>query len=469
MRCVCPRPRAVAALLCLAAALPAGAEQITVQPATTFQTIEGFGTCLIAWNGEFRRLYRTEAFQRIYAEQVGCNMLRINLWGPVMPAKVEDWRKIRWQDFDLSVNGGRAQIFLDFGAGLRKLRPDARFIGTVWSPPPWMKLSGRLTDRRSGGIRAHDYRGINNRVRPEYYKHFAKWMVELVKLHKAKGVPLYAVSPGNEVQFTQSFESCVWNGKDFATIVGMVGELLDAEGLSDVKLFGPETMTSHFYRGGTGDYVKAILADPAAAKHLDVFATHGYEDGFRAEMKASSSRRFWELIKPTGKPYWMTEGGTGGHDWPQPLHKGIAAAIHNSLVAGNASAFVPWQITEKKKTTHGLMVMDKPTHKTCAAMHYFRFIKPGAVRVAADPAYGQVKASAYLHAKDRTLTVVLLNPTTRDVEVTVAVKPPAKVSAMQTYRTSADEQFKRLADTRLAAGRARLTMPAESIVTLYGT
>jgi len=43
------------------------------------------------------------------------------------------------------------------------------------------------------------------------------------------GVPFFAVSPGNEVQFTQSFESCVWDGKDFAAVVVRLRELLDAE------------------------------------------------------------------------------------------------------------------------------------------------------------------------------------------------------------------------------------------------
>jgi glucuronoarabinoxylan endo-1,4-beta-xylanase len=457
-----------AAGLSSAAAPVARAAAITVDSGKRHQRIEGFGTCLISWSRPFQQLYRTEKFQKIYVRQVGCNMLRINLWGPVLPKPVSDWREIRWQDFDMSVNGGRAQIFIDFGQGLRKLDPNARFLGTVWSPPAWMKLNGRITDRRSGAVRAHSYGRIDNRVNPAYYKHFAKWLVEMAKLHKAKGVPLYAVSCGNEVQFTQSFESCVWNGKDYAAIVQTVGEMLEAEGLGDVKLFGPETMTSHFYRGGTGDYVRAILDHPGAARQLDVFATHGYEDGFKAEMNASSSRRFWNLIKDTGKPYWMTEGGTGGHDWPQPLHKGIAAAIHNSLAAGNASAFVPWQITEKGKSTHGLMVLDRLTHKTCAAVHFFRFVRPGAVRVDAEPAHGDVKASAYLHERNRTLTVVLINPTKQPQEVSLTWKGPARPAALKTCRTSADEQLKPLAETAVRSGRSALAMPAESMVTLFG-
>ena len=170
-----------------------------------------------------------------------------------------------------------------------------------------MKVNKSITDTKSGAIRAGGYGNNNNRVDPKYFKHFCKWMVEYVKLHDKQGVPFYAVSPGNEVQFSQSFESCVWDGKDFAAIVVMLRETLNAEGYGHVKIFGPETMTSHLYEGGTGSYVKAVLDNPEALKALDVFATHGYEDGVKAEMSANSSRQFWESDRrtpasPSGSP-----------------------------------------------------------------------------------------------------------------------------------------------------------------------
>ncbi len=454
-------------------ASPVGAQgvEVTVDAAKHHQTIEGFGTCLVAWRDEFRRLYRTEEFQEVYVNQVGCNMLRFNLWGPVCKTPQQDWRDIRWQDFDMSVNGGRAQIFIDFAKGIKKLNPDVKLIGTVWSPPAWMKESQSITDKRSGGIRAHSYGEIRNRVRPEFYPHFARWLVEMVKLHAAAGTPLCAVSPGNEVQFTQTFESCVWNGEDFAKIVAMVGELLDKEGLGNVKIFGPETMTSHFYTGGTPDYVKAVAGSPAALQALDVWATHGYEDGVVAEMNANSSRRMWNIIKEYGKPYWVTEGGTGGHDWPTPLHKGVGAAIHNALVAGDVSAFVPWQVIDGDRNTHGLMVLEggRPvfTPKTYAAMHYFRFIRPGAVRIDAEPAYAEVMTGAFYHPQRSELTIVLLNPTDQRQPVTVRFQQPPGIEAMKAYGTSASANLEELPAVPVKGDRLTLTMPEQSMLTLF--
>ncbi len=448
---------------------PALATDVTVDGAKQYQTIEGFGTCLIAWVDRFRNLYRTEAFQKIYVEGVGCNMLRVNMWGPTFEKPTDDWTTIRCQDFDMGANGGRPQIFVDFGQAIRKLNPDIKIIGTAWSPPSWMKVNRSITDTKSGAIRAGGYGNINNRVAPKYFKHFCKWMVEYVKLHDKLGVPFYAVSPGNEVQFTQSFESCVWDGKDFVTIVAMLREALDAEGYRHVKIFGPETMTSHLYEGGTGSYVKAVIDDPKALAALDVFATHGYEDGVKAEMSATSSRKFWDLISQTGKPFWITEGGTGGHDWPAPIQKGIGNALHNALVAGNCSAFVPWQITEGRKSTHGIMVMDTYTPKTYTAMHYTKFIRPGAVRIDATPGFESVQVGAFLHKETSELTLVALNPTDETQSLNLTFRHLGSVGPLKVHRTSATENLQALPNVPVQSDKATFEMPPQSIVTFSGT
>ncbi len=453
------------------AALGAETAEISVDLSKEHQRIEGFGTCLVSWVSRFQELYRTPQFQRMYVDELSCNMLRVNLWGPVSPEPVEDWRNIRWQDFDMSVNGGRAQVFVDFGKGIRELNPDVKIIGTVWSPPAWMKENRSITRKEPGGARAHSYRGSRNRVLPQYFDHFARWMVEMVKLHEARGAPLYAVSPGNEVQFSQTFESCVWTGEDYAQIVAILGRMLEEEGYGHVKIFGPETMTSHFYEGGTPDYVQALVSHPEASRHLDVFATHGYaDDGFTMDINANSSRRFWELIEPYDKPFWITEGGTGAHEWPEPIRNGVATGIHNALVAGNCSAFVPWQVIGRGPNTHCLMVLsdDGPTYtpKTYAAVHYFRFIPPDSVRVQADPAYGEVMASAYKHPNDVGITLVLLNPHDRPRPANVRVSGLPASASFQMYRTSDEERAAELQPVEMVGGKLHITMPPRSIVTL---
>lgn len=168
---------------------PTSATDVAVDGAKRYQTMEGFGTCLIAWVGRFRDLYRTQEFQKIYVEGVGCNMLRVNMWGPTFEKPTEDWPQIRYGDFNMSADGGRPQIFLDFGQEIRKIDPNIRIIGTVWSPPAWMKVNKSITDTKSSAICAGGYGSNDNRVDPKYFQHFCKWMVEYGKLHDKRGVP----------------------------------------------------------------------------------------------------------------------------------------------------------------------------------------------------------------------------------------------------------------------------------------
>ncbi len=464
-------------LLCLLF-FPAGSvaarTTVTIDPEERYQTVEGWGTCLVAWRPEFRELYRTEEFQRVYSQELGMNVLRINFRGPVSTEPVEDWRDIRWQDFNFMESDGRAQIFIDFGQGLMALNPETKFIASVWSPPPWMKYTQSTRDEASGAIGAFSYEHrrtgeiVENRVKPEYFQHFVKWMVEMVKAHDAQGVPIYAISPANEPQFTQTFESCVWTAEDLATVIGMLGEMLEEEGLGHVKIFAPETMTGHFYEGGTPDYIRIMAEHERGGPHFDVIATHGYSDGVEAEIDENVSRRFYEMAKEYERPLWVTEGGTRGHDWPEPIRRGVANMFHNALVAGHVSMVVPWQVTDRSPMTHNLMVFEEWTPKTYAARHYSYFIRPGAVRIGAEPGYGDVLSSAFLHEEDGQLTAVIINPTGQARDVTLRFTQNLGFDRMEAHRTSDEEQMQRLAPVTVSDRQATLAMPAYSIVTLQG-
>jgi glucuronoarabinoxylan endo-1,4-beta-xylanase len=443
---------------------------IDVDTAETHQTIEGWGTCLIAWQDGWRERYRTPEFQRLYVEEMGCNILRINLWGPVHTKPVTDSEDITWRDFDFNVDGGRPQIFVDFAKGIQKLDSDVKLIGTVWSPPVWMKVNQRLTDADgSGAIQGTGYerdgRVFTNRVDPKYFEHFAQWLVEMVKYHQQQRTPLYAVSVGNEVMFTQEFESCVWNAEDYATIVRLVGKRLDAAGLNDVKIFGPETMTTHNWSIANPLYIERLMSEPSVAEHFDVFATHGYTDGVEADTRADSAHEFARLIEKYDRPFWITEGGTGGHEWPAALNE-IGAMLHGSLVGGNASAFVPWQISEREPSTHGLMVGERFSKKSNVARQYFRFVRPGDVRVTANCPDRRLRVSAFLApAKDR-LSLVLANSARDSISVRLALGD-FSVGSIQATRTSRDEDFAAIDPPRGAADAIEL--PAESITTLVVT
>jgi glucuronoarabinoxylan endo-1,4-beta-xylanase len=454
---------AVIVLIAVLGSTPSTAT-VTIDASNTRQVIRGFGTCLISW-GKFPSIYNDE-MARVYVEELGLNMLRVNMaaWGyPEIPASEMTADKIDLANSD----NRRVAVFLEFAKKLKALDPELKIIGTVWSPPAWMKRNQSITAKGQSSIQGNDYHAngqTNNYVEPARYDQFVSWMVAQAEYFRNEGVPFYALSPGNEVMFNQRFESNTWIARDFATIVARLGTALEQRHLGEIKIFGPETMTQHNWSIANPLYIKELHTNSLAWKYFDAFATHGYVDGFKDEHGTESSLEYWNLIRNTGKEYWMTEGGTGGHQWPEPLI-GVAAAVHNSLVSGNANAVMPWQFTGAKESRHSLMVNRTMTKKTQVFRQFTKFIEDGAVRIEVPEDTGNLRVSAFHHAGDGQLTIVAINPSQQGQDLKVSLTG-LRVKTFAAHRTSAKEDLALLPEVAVKDNTASIGIPAESIVTL---
>jgi len=445
---------------------------VAVDGSKKHQTIEGFGTCLISW-GKYPGETYTDEFVEWYANTVGLNMLRESVDGLKHP-EVADPSDIKAETITPSKKG---DTFDKFAKQLKQINPDARIIATVWSPPSWMKLNKddgngtRGPEQENRAIRADSYKLKNgeesqNRVDPEKYEHFVQWLVAIADYHEKNGFPLYGISPANEPRFSQWYGSCIWTGEDLATVIAMLGKALKEAGHEDILIYAPEDMTGHLHAGGTVGMINAIAENPEALAAVDRFASHGYTDGVQMDTSEDSSRKFWDVIRKYGKPYWMTEGGTGGHDWPAPIENGLGMAIHNSLVGGNASAFVPWQISEPKASGHAIAIGQQVTPKTAAGMQYFRTVPIGSQRVEASPAFGPVQVSAFYRESDGKMAVVLINTTDKPQEVDLALAGLEAPGSFTQTRTSKDELFEEIGSVEVSGGKAKLELPPSSITSL---
>lgn len=467
----------LSASLLLSAATLATAQTITLNAAEKHQNIDGFGTCLISWDDRMAKWYETPRAAEIFANDLRFNILRVSLWGDGTLPETLDPSKISHTDPAFAKTDPRTPVFINFARAVQKLNPDLKIIGSVWSPPAWMKVNNAITDTASGAIMGDDYMGekegqkveFTNRVREDRYPHFAAWMTEFAKYYAARGVPLYALSPANEPQFSQTFESAVWTPKDLATITGMLGEKLASENLAQIKLFAPETMTGFNWDNGPNyKYTQAMRDNPLAWKHLGLWASHGYSDGVKPDLSTNSSAKFWSIIQADNRPYWMTEGGTGDHAFPAPFKdKGVAMGIHNALVAGNASAFVPWQYAEDSTTEHNLMPLSGPNKKTHAVRHYSRFIPPGSTRISATPAFSDtgIHPSAFVAGND--LTIVLLNTSDTPHTLTLDLRNfPSLPPTLNVIQTSESQDSQSLPPLPIKNNQITLTLPSPGLVTL---
>jgi hypothetical protein len=237
-------------------------------------------------------------------------------------------------------------------------------------------------------------------------------------------------------------------------------------------------------------YVEAIRRDPEARKAVDVLAIHGYaDDGVHANRSpdmwqqyyhgrtakqgnsSSSYNPTWTGVKADGKPLWMTEVSGEGQNWESAIR--IAQTMQDGITKANVGAWVFWGIANSTTQPHGEALTqgtDATAKKYNAFKHFSKYVRPGATRLAtnANDPHG-VYASAFVHDKDRTLTAVLINGTGKDQKARLRL-PGIDVDAFDVgYVTDATHTWTRLRRFDVKDGVAKITLPANSVITLRGS
>lgn len=460
------------ATLALASLNPAFGEAVKVDTGKPRQWMEGFGACTIQWNDTVQDLYETQAFRDILTENLRPSICRFEI-SPLMQAEVSESSAIQSANWSDTQDPANVRPSYRLAAYLHKEEPARnKVVGSVWSPPGWMKVSGQT---RGGDPET-------NRLKPGYEPYLAAYLVAFIQWYeRVYGVPMYAISPQNELGFDEPYNSCIYTHEGFATLIAELGQQMEAAGLwPRVKIFGPEHMT--FLDKDTADYIAKVMIHPVASKYLDRFAAHGYTDGVESDSAPQTVTRLWDRIKRYNRPFWMSETSGEDNTWANGSARlgaldGLAAKIHNSLAYGQASAFIHWQFTDMSSAQeYALMELSEQGPKFNVMRHYAYHIRPGAVRVdvaSADPLLKPInldtETTAFVHEADRTMTLVLLNRQTsaRTLDLEFVQGNGLSTFAM---RRSVDGQFwSEGSRVSVNAGKASLSLPARSITTLHAT
>jgi O-glycosyl hydrolase len=323
-------------------------------------------------------------------------------------------------------------------------------------------------------------------------------------------VQFYAVCIQNELNFEEFYNSCTYplSSQYIAALKAVRAELDKYSDLAPIRIMGPEDLLGGDiwgmwqYGGGAStihknlQYLQNIAADPQAAAAEAFYCIHGYaSDGVSA---ASATPTVWDwwangwTSSPTlgipsnikgfsyyGKKSWMTE--TSGEDpawlapsdgYPNAGAWSVALRLHQALTTGQQSAWIYWQLTDGNPVgastlTSASLLANYPKYN--AVKHFFRFIRPGCVRVNATVSGStNLLASAYLHDTNRTLTVVVLNTSPNPLTATIAV--PAQPPGITSFRayTSSAANYWQSSTVPASSGTATVAIPGYGVVTLYG-
>lgn len=457
----------------IASSLPAAVppELITVKPELRHQTLQGFGASIIGWQQRMEKYFTDPAFAAKVANELGMSVFRVQMWDGLLPEEVADWREIDRRKFAWDApDARRGLINTQWAKMMVAANPDVKIIGAVWSAPGWMKESGKRAGSRAGYLfsskRDYDH---DNRLRADRHEHFAKWIVEYARYMEEQGTPFYAISLQNEPLFTEPYESTMFEPAEYARLVQVIGEMFEREGVRRPLFYGPEDMTLATYDDKVRHrpYIDALLQSPAA-RFFDVFATHGCSDGVNPDGRHNAAA-YWKSIKNFGRPYWITEGGSGEHAWPEPVTGGIAPRLHAALVQANVSLFTAWQVNGEagKSGDHHIMTDGAMTPKSYATMHFWRHLRPGAVRVeVVPPADPALLVSAYVDDARGKAISILVNTSAepREVLLNWGQAAPPDWRGWISSATQGHEAFSVVVERNMA----RLALPGHSIVTTEG-
>ena len=389
---------------------------ITIDRSEKNQVIHGFG----AFENQSR-------WSELYARELGASAVRIgiisNQFEPVNDNN---------DPYVLNMEGFNYDAFdFEYFRELKEMGVET-FILTSWSPPAWMKRNLSL-DHREQAIM---WEKTDNILEPYYYEEFAEMMVAVVRAFKDEAdIDLKAIGLQNEPFFNEPYASAILSGEKFAGLIEIVGNRFAQEGLGHVGFFMPEQV----FGLGWGDYsnegyLNSLKANPAADSYTDYFAVHGYDGtgitpGFPSYSNWSD---LFELAQEGDNPkeMWMTETHIGYRNWNSAMQ--LAGALHGSLWAGNISLWTNWSFGDMQLTDN------RPNSSFYTSMNYFKYIRPGAIRVGTNSNHPDLLATAFEN-KDGRFTIVIINK--GDNPVSVKLEGDDLPSAYKGFRTSRNENF----------------------------
>jgi O-Glycosyl hydrolase len=287
----------------------------------------------------------------------------------------------------------------------RKANPELWLFASPWSPPAWMKDTKRVIQ---GG-----------RLLDEYYPTWAKYFSLYLQEYKKEGIDFFGVTIQNEAKAVQTWESCIWTGKEEGLFAAnFLRPALDNAGFGDTKI-----MIWDHNKERVMERARESMSVPGAEKAIWGIAHHWYSgDHF------DNLRMAHELFPD--KPLVATENsGSGSVPGAENWWNVVERYAKETIVNFNnfTSAAVAWNmildqtggpVHNRNLGSAAPIVVNTNTKDFSITStyytngHFSKFIKRGATRIGSSSYNDAVKVAAFTNP-DGEMIIVVLNTTDR--------------------------------------------------------
>ena len=396
----------------------AQAGDITINPATTYQTMDGFGIADV-WQAKSTSTAAQRTLFWDPTQGIGMTILRAGI------------------DENGKIMGDAA-----FVEAPEVVKYGGRVWAAPWSPPASYKDNNNINN--GGHLNATSYEAWATTLAafPAYFK-------------QNSGVDLWGLSAQNEPDFVASYRSCIFNSSQMNAFLKVLGPKLHALN-PPVKVIAAEPdVWSHLWNNGD-KYGVAIEGDATVSSLVDVHATHDYGSDVKSTTRPSP---------PAGVklPIWQTEATyTAGGGISPALD--FARCIYAGVTTGGTSGWVYWWTTS---------FMDggstaSPPKRVYAMGNYSKFVRPGYVRVGTSGVPSSVQIVPFMNPADGTFAIVALNSGSSAVAVSMFVAGAAWPGTVTPYVTSASSDLAAGTAVTVSGGRFSGSLAAQSVTTFVG-
>lgn len=425
---------------------PANAGTLSIDKATTYQTIDAFGTSLTS-------SYLLDDM----INDVGISIFRIFPNGDGLePVNDNDDPMV------LNLAGFKPGVDMDAIRTARDLGC-TRFFLTLLSPPGWMKQN---LSSVYGFPAAPDWESTDNKVQEYDYQEYAEHIIGIIKMIKNEtGVELTAICPQNEPAFCEPYGSGILSPVQAAKLNAILGPRLVAEGLSTQIIVSEQVFDQGHY--SVNEYIDQVQANSAANQYTPIVGVH-YPDDNSGQWSSVSANA---AAGTYPKKLWATESQCAGDYWDGVID--VMSAITTGLKYGmnmwnnfetkGPASFADNDVNPVGGSGGPLIAGTEKTRSYYAYKHFARFVRPGAVRIKVTSPNSNLLATAYLNseAEGGNMAIVLINKATTPMTILLDGSDlPNQFQFFQTTRYEKCEAFAWYGVTE------KLIIPARGIVTL---
>jgi glucosylceramidase len=309
-----------------------------------------------------------------------------------------------------SIERDRQALLPMIQAAQRMAGRPLQLLVSPWSPPAWMKDTGRMNE---GGT-----------LRPACRDAWAQCFVRFIRAYESEGVPVWGVSVQNEPEATQRWDSCRYSAEQERDFVrDHLGPALHAAGLGHVRI----VVWDH-NRDAMVERASVIYGDPEAARYVWGTGFHWYlEDHFDHVQLVHDAWPDKQLLFTEG----CQEGGPHWGRWE--LAERYARSMINDLNRWTVG-WIDWNLLldEQGGPNHVGNFCSAPmlavpaedglhAQSSFAALgHFARYVRPGAERVLAAATREALECTAFANP-DGSLALVVLNRSEHDLAFSLAI------------------------------------------------